>query len=138
MYLHESTIRVRYGETDRMGFVYYGNYPLYYETARVEALRNLDISYKKLEDNGVQMPVLSLQIKYIRPAFYDDLLTVKTEIREMPTSRITFFHEIKNEQGILLNVGSVELVFVNAKTGRPIRCPKNVSEKLHEFFLNFL
>ena len=134
MYSHQTHIRVRYGETDRMGYVYYGNYPLYYEIARVESLRSVDISYKNMEDNGVQMPVLSLQIKYIRPAFYDDLLTIKTDIRNMPASRIEFHHEIFNEQGILINVGRVELVFVSVQTGKPCRCPENVRNKLQKYF----
>ncbi|MFN4298661.1 MAG: acyl-CoA thioesterase [Thermaurantimonas sp.] len=134
MYLHKIQVRVRYGETDRMGYVYYGNYPLYYEVGRVEALRNLDISYKDLEENGILMPVLSLQIKYIRPAFYDDLLTIKTEIREMPASRIIFHHEIYNEAETLLNIGSVELVFLNAATGKPIRCPNKVIQVLQKYF----
>ena len=134
MYVHNLTVRVRYGETDRMGYVYYGNYPLYYETARVEALRNIDISYKKIEDNGVQMPVLSLQIKYIKPAFYDDLLTIKTEIRKMPASRIEFHHEIFNEDGVLINIGYVELVFVNAHTGKPVKCPEVIRNILQKYF----
>lgn len=134
MYVHKNNIRVRYGETDRMGYVYYGNYPLYYETGRVEALRKLDISYKKLEDNGILMPVLSLQIKYIRPAFYDDLLTIKTEIRDMPDSRIRFYHEIFNDQEVLINMGQVELVFVNAHSKKPCKCPEYIRNILQEYF----
>lgn len=134
MYQHKTQVRVRYGETDRMGYVYYGNYPLYYEVGRVEALRSLDISYKELEETGILMPVLSLQIKYIRPAFYDDLLTIKTEIRDLPASRITFYHEVYNEAETLLNVGSVELVFLKADTGKPVRCPQKVIDVLQNYF----
>ena len=86
-------IRVRYAETDQMGFVYYGNYATYFEVARVEMLRSLGFTYKKLEGEGVILPVLEFTIKYIRPAYYDDLLSIKTTIRELPSARIRFFYE---------------------------------------------
>lgn len=134
MYSNQTTIRVRYGETDKMGYVYYGNYALYYETARVESLRNLEISYKKMEESGILMPVLSLQINYIKPVFYDELLTIITRIPEMPTSRISFHHEIYNESSILVNKGSVTLAFINARSGKPTRCPENVIIALQKFY----
>ena len=84
MYSTENKIRVRYAETDRMGYVYYGNYAQYFEVARVEMLRNLGISYKSLEDSGVILPVIDFTIKYIKPAFYDDFLTVKITLKQMP------------------------------------------------------
>ena len=84
MFHSQVSIRVRYAETDRMGYVYYGNYTTYLEVARVEALRELGLSYKKMEDDGIMLPVLSLNIKFIKPAFYDDVITVKTCIKEMP------------------------------------------------------
>ena len=86
-------IRVRYAETDKMGYVYYGNYATYYEVGRVEALRKLGMSYKEMEDEGIMLPVLSFNIKYFKPAFYDDLLTIKTSITEMPNTRIKFEYE---------------------------------------------
>lgn len=134
MYSNVTTVRVRYGETDKMGYVYYGNYALYYETARVEALRSIEISYKKLEESGILMPVLSLQISYIKPAFYDELLTIVTTIPELPTSKISFLHEIYNERSELINKGEVKLAFINATTGKPTRCPKNIIEILQNYF----
>lgn len=134
MYQTEVQIRVRYAETDQMGFVYYGNYATYYEVARVEAFRDLGFSYKKLEDLGIGMPVLSLNVSYQAPAKYDDLLTVTVSIPEMPRARIQFKYEVKNEQGNQLNTGSTELVFMNLQTGRPVRLPSVMEELLQPYF----
>lgn len=123
MIVSESKIRVRYGETDQMGYVYYGNYPLYYEVARTDMIRNIGWSYRKLEQSGVMMPVLSLNVKYIRPARYDDELTIKTYLKNLPASRIEFEYEVFNEKGELLNIGNTVLVFVNAKTMKPQAIP---------------
>ena len=90
MYSFEIQLRVRYADTDKMGFAYYGNYPRYYEIARVEAFRALNYPYKEMEDNGIGMPVMNLFIKYHKPAKYDDLLTVKVTVPEMPRARIKF------------------------------------------------
>ncbi|HCW09354.1 MAG TPA: thioesterase, partial [Cytophagales bacterium] len=96
MYQSETRIRVRYGETDQMGFVYYGNYAMYYEVARVESLRQLGLTYKELEDGGVMMPVLENKSKFFAPAFYDDELRIVTTIHDLPSVRITFTYEIFN------------------------------------------
>ena len=93
MYITETTIRVRYSETDKMGYVYYGNYAQYFEVGRVEALRDLKTSYKEMEDTGVMLPVYEFNIKYLKPAFYDDLLVIKTTIREIPTAKIKFDYD---------------------------------------------
>ena len=130
MYIHESKIRVRYGETDQMGYVYYGYYALYYEVGRVEALRNVGIDYKKIEEKGTMLPVLSLQIKYIRSATYDDLLTIRTKILDKPNTRIKFYHEVFNSEGTLLNKAEVELVFVDSSTKRPCQAPEYILEAL--------
>ena len=132
MYSFETNIRVRYGETDQMSFVYYGVYAQYYEVGRVELLRSLNISYKTLEELGFALPVVNLNISYKKPAFYDDLLTVRTTIKEMPSIRITFYYETLNSQGELLNTGEVVLVFVNKKTGKPCLAPAIVLGKLKE------
>ena len=116
MYQTEVQIRVRYGETDQMGYVYYGNYASYYEVARVESFRQLGLSYKKLEKSGVMMPVLELKTKYLLPAKYDDLLTVKVKIAEMPRLKIRYEYDVYNEEGILLNQGETTLVFINIDT----------------------
>lgn len=123
MFQQKTQIRVRYAETDQMGVVYYGNYPQYFEVGRVEALREVGFPYRELEDQGVMLPVLNLSIKYIRPAKYDDLLTITTRIEKMPGTRIEFFHEIHDEAGQLLTTGKVELVFVNISTRRPMAAP---------------
>lgn len=130
----EINIRVRYAETDQMGYVYYGNYATYYEVARVESLRNLGFSYKLLEEQGVMMPVIENKSKFIRPARYDDLLTIKVKVEEMPESRITFKYEVYNEQEKLINLGETILAFVNMKNGRPCDAPESIVTLLKPFF----
>lgn len=129
-----SQLRTRYAETDQMKVVYYGTYPQYFEVARVEALRELGMTYRQMEEDGIMLPVFKLDVQYHKPALYDDLLSIHTYIREMPTSRITFHHEIYNEKAELLTTGSVQLVFVNRENMRPVRCPKDLKEKLSPFF----
>ena len=134
MYQFETSVRVRYAETDQMGYVYYGNYATYYEVTRVEALRSLGISYKILEENGVLMPVLENWSKYIRPAKYDDLLTIKLILKEMPAMRITFEYEVFNEDKKLINLGSTTLVFLDKSSGKPITVPDVVQDVLKPYF----
>lgn len=119
MITHDVEIRVRYAETDQMGYVYYGNYATYFEVARVETFRAVGFSYKEMEDEGIMMPVLEYKTKYIKPAYYDDLLTIKVSIKEKPGIRIRFEYEVYNEAGVLLNVSETTLVFVNKNTGKP-------------------
>jgi acyl-CoA thioester hydrolase len=130
MKTHEFNVRVRYSETDQMGVVYHGNYAQYFEMGRVEWLRNIGISYKWMEENGVMLPVVSLNINYKKPARYDDLLTVKTIFKSQTSAKIEFDYEIYNEQNELLTIGSSILVFVNMKTGRPMAAPEYVKEKI--------
>ncbi|GGH73625.1 acyl-CoA thioesterase [Phaeocystidibacter marisrubri] len=132
----ETFVRVRYSETDQMGVVYYGNYAQYYEVGRVELLRELGMSYRALEESGTMLPVLQLECKYIRPARYDDRLKVVTKITELPNTRIRFEHEIYNEEEVLLNVGSVTLVFVNMETNRPQKAPQSVIDIFSPYFIN--
>ena len=135
MFQSEVQIRVRYSETDQMGYVYYGNFATYYEVARTEAFRKLGISYKEMEEDGMIMPVLEMRTKYIRPARYDDLLTIKVQVKNKPHgTRIIFHYEVLNEAEELLNVGETTLVFVNAKTGRPIALPQRVVIKLDSYY----
>ncbi len=134
MYISETTIRVRYAETDKMGYVYYGNYTHYYEVGRVEALRSLGSSYKEMEDNGVMLPVYTCSIKYLKPAIYDDLLVIKTTIKEMPTAKISFDYEIYNQKNELINTGSTSLVFINMATNKPCAAPTSFLEKIKKFF----
>ncbi len=124
MLISKTELRVRYAETDQMSYVYYGNYAQYYEIGRVEALRQLGTSYKLLEDSGIMMPVVSMNINYKKPALYDDILTIKTIIKELPTNKIRFEYEIYNHKEELINTAETVLVFVNKLNKRPCRCPQ--------------
>ncbi len=134
MYQSETKVRVRYGETDQMGYVYYGNYAMYYEVARVESLRQLGLTYKELEDGGVMMPVLENKSKFLSPALYDDELRIVTTIRERPSVRITFVYEIFNDINQLIHQGETLLAFVNKTTGKPCRPPEHFQNVLKPFF----
>ena len=134
MYTTSVPIRVRYSETDRMGYVYYGNYAAYFEVSRVEALRSLGITYKSMEDKGVMLPVLEFSIKYFKPAFYDDLLTINVLIPSLPAARIFFEYETLNESGVLLNKASTTLVFINKTTNRPCAAPESLLERMRKYF----
>lgn len=134
MYTHSTKVRVRYGETDQMGYVYYGNYAEYYEVARVEMLRSLGMDYVSMESSGVMMPVLELNCKYIKPALYDQEITIKTTIHELPGVRIHFVYELFNEAEELINIGKTTLVFVDMAKNRPCNPPENFMEKLKGFF----
>lgn len=127
---YQFQVRVRYAETDQMGVVYHGNYAQYFEMGRVEWLRNMGVSYKWMEENGVMLPVVSLSMNYKKPARYDDLLTVKTILKSQISVKIEFDYEIYNENSELLTTGYSMLVFVDMKTGRPILPPDYVSEKI--------
>ncbi len=134
MYQSETTVRVRYGETDQMAYVYYGYYAMYYEVARVESLRKLGVTYKELEAMGVMMPVLENHSKFLTAARYDELLRIVTTIREKPTVRIKFEYEIFNEEDKLIHQGETLLAFVNQKSGRPCRPPEVMMNVLEPFF----
>jgi acyl-CoA thioester hydrolase len=133
--MYESTTKVivRYGETDQMGVVYYGNYALYYEQGRAAAIKQLGYSYKTMEDEGVIMPVVEMHSKYLKPAKYDDVLTVKTIIRELPTRKMTFYSEIYNGDK-LLNTGHVTLMFVNKNHNRITTAPEKLLTLLKPYF----
>jgi len=124
-------VRVRYAETDQMGVVYHGNYAQYFEMGRVEWLRNMGVSYKWMEANGVMLPVVTLTMNYKKPARYDDLLTVKTIFKSQTSVKIEFDYEIYNEANELLTTGYSMLVFVDMKTGRPMTPPIYVAEKIN-------
>lgn len=134
MYVTEVKIRVRYAETDRMGYVYYGNYAQYFEVGRVEGLRQLGMNYKTMEDSGVMLPVYTFNIKYFKPAFYDELLTIKSIIKEIPSARISFEYETYNEKSELLNKADTTLVFIDKKTNKPCNAPQEFIDKLKVYF----
>lgn len=135
MYQSKTQIRVRYAETDQMGVVYYGNYAQYFEVGRVEAIRQLGYSYKEMEAEGVVMPVVSMETKYMRSATYDELLTIETTIHTLPESfEIIFDVAIYNERGKVLTTGKVRLYFVDKSTWKKITIPAKLKEKLADFF----
>jgi acyl-CoA thioester hydrolase len=135
MFNSETNIRVRYSETDQMNVVYHGNYAQYFEVARAEAIREMGITYKEMEEMGIVMPIVELHTKFLRPAKYDDLLTIKTQLRELPTShRIEFHHEVYNEEGKLLTIGRVVLYFLDAKTMARSVMPAALANHLLPYF----
>ena len=134
MFVNTNKIRVRYGETDQMGYMYYGNYAEFYEVARVEMLRSLGLTYKGMEEFGVMMPVLELHCKYIKPALYDEEITIKVTIEKMPGVRIHFKYELFNENKELINTGETLLVFVNMQTKRPCMAPAYFLDKMKPYF----
>ncbi len=134
MYTAETKVRVRYGETDKMGYVYYGNYPLYYEIGRTELMREFGYPYSKIEEMGIMLPVKTLDIKYHKAAKYDDLLTIRTTIKELPGVRIHFFYEVFNDAGDLLNEGNTMLVFVDEITRKPRKAPEDLIKQLNRYF----
>jgi acyl-CoA thioester hydrolase len=134
MFTFKTEIRVRYAETDQMGFVYYGNYATYYEVARVESLRSLGFSYKSLEAQGVLMPVAENKSKFIRPAKYDDLLSIHVVVEHLPVKRMIFKYEIYNEQKKLINLGETVLAFVNKNSGKACEAPDTIINLLNPFF----
>ncbi len=123
-------LRVRYGETDQMGVVYYGNYAEYLEQGRTEWLRALGITYKSMEENDIQLPVVNLTIDYKQPARYDDVISISTELKKLPTARIDFYYEIHNSEGTLLATASTTLVFIDKHTNKLRRAPAYLMEKL--------
>jgi acyl-CoA thioester hydrolase len=133
MFTHETTSRVRYGETDQMGYVYYGFYAQYFEIGRVEMLRALGVSYKSLEAQGIMLPVVDFSVKYLKPALYDDLLTIRTIIKEIPSVKINFDYEIYNESNQLLTTAKTTLVFVKKDTMKPTFAPSDLIQALGKF-----
>ena len=135
MFTSTTQIRVRYGETDQMGYLYYGNYALYYEVGRAEAIRQLGFTYRELEEMGIMMPVVELHSHYYRPALYDDLVTVKTSLKELPDSpKIQFHSELYNEARQLLNKGVTTLVFYDPQLKAKANMPEELYSRLSPFF----
>ena len=134
MFNSEIKVRVRYSETDRMGYVYYGNYAAYFEVARVEALRKLGITYREMEDDGILLPVYHYDVKYHKPCYYDDELTILTTIPSMPEARIVFNYQVFNQKNELVNTASTTLVFIDRKTNKPCLAPAFVTERLMKYF----
>jgi acyl-CoA thioester hydrolase len=134
MLSNDSIIRVRYGETDKMGIVYYGTYSLYYEVGRTDLMRKYGISYREMEEKGIQMPVIQMDCFYLKPAFYDDLIKVRTYIKELPKSKIKFEYELYNSENLLINKASTTLIFLDSQTEKPTRAPLFFTDKIKEHF----
>lgn len=135
MYTSETQIRVCYGDTDMMGVVYYGTYPRYYEISRTEWLRARGITYREIEEAGVAWPIRSLNIHYLKPAYYDDLLTLRTIVKELPLVKFNIRTEIYNPQNELINYGDVVLVSTDKNTGKVIKTPEWLLERFREMNL---
>lgn len=135
MFTHDHKKRIRYGETDQMGYLYYGNYALLFEIGRVEAIRSMGISYKYMEEEmGIMMPVLSLESRYLAPAKYDELVTIRTILKELPSKMIEFHHEILNEEGKIIHKGIVKLFFVDMETNKRVSTPEYLLKSLKDYF----
>ncbi|MBM3443220.1 MAG: acyl-CoA thioesterase [Bacteroidetes bacterium] len=135
MFTGHYSFRVRYGETDQMNVVYHANYATYFEIGRTEAIRTLGCTYREMEEMGIEMPVTELSIRYLRAARYDEQLTVRTELRELPQKHTIDFHQtILNEKSKLVATGKVTLFFVDRKTRRWVRMPEDLRLRLAPFF----
>lgn len=135
MYEHTTSVRVRYAETDQMDIVYYGNYAQYFEVGRTECIRELGFTYKTMEQMGIRMPVVSMEARFLRPAHYDDLIRIKTILKELTENHeITFHQEVYNENSKLLTTGKVTLYFIDSHTGKRSSMPDELRKKLTPFF----
>ncbi len=135
MYRFSVQKRIRYSETDKMGYLYYGNYPALYEIGRVEMLRSLGLSYQQFEDkHGIILPVIDLHIRYLKPAYYDEEIKIDTILESMPGKMISFKHELFNEHNELINKAEVKLFFVDQKSNQRISVPPSLKEALKPYF----
>lgn len=135
MYVYDFHKRIRYGETDQMGYFYYGNYCLLYEIGRAEAVRNLGITYQEQEKKlGVMMPVVHVESRYRLPIYYDELIVIRSIIKQMPTKMINYDHEIYKEDGKLAHTGTVKLFFVDVNTNKRVSAPTYLTDKLLPYF----
>ncbi len=134
MLITETQVRVYYEDTDKMGVVYYGVYPRYYEIGRTEMIRSLGVSYKEIEESNILLPTRSLQINYLKSAYYDDLLTIRTIVELVPKVKFPIKTEIYNQQNELINTGEVVLAFFNGNTNKPCRIPQKFREAMEPFF----
>ncbi|MFN8255158.1 MAG: thioesterase family protein [Bacteroidales bacterium] len=134
MVINDSKVRVRYGETDKMGYCYYGIYAQYFEIGRTDLMRKFGLSYRETEERGIMLPVLTLNVKYTKPALYDDELTIRTFLTKLPSVRIEFLYEIYNQNNELLTTAETTLVFIDSTSRRPIKAPDDFIDKLAPFF----
>lgn len=136
MFVHESKLKVRYVETDQMGIVHHSNYAQYYELARTECFEACSgMTYASMEAEGVMLPILELQSRYLKPAYYNEVLTIKSIVTELPSVRLKVDYEIYNEANELINTGSTTLVFVNKQSRRPCQPPENFMKNVRQYFI---
>ncbi|WP_316803296.1 thioesterase family protein [Pedobacter nototheniae] len=136
MFVHETQVKVRYAETDQMGVVHHANYALYYEIARTECFEACSgITYASMEADGIMLPILELQCKYLKPALYNQVLTVKSIVKELPSVRLKVDYEIYNEENQLINIGHTTLVFVDKETRKPCHPPQNFMQGVNQYFI---
>lgn len=135
MFSHSYKIRIKYSDTDKMGFAHHSSYVKIYEDARWELLREIGIPYSKIEELGFFMPVIEMDFKFLKPAYYDELLTVTTTISELPKSRINFVFELKNELGETINTANLSCAFTDSKTSKPQRPPKVLIDMLKTYLV---
>ncbi len=127
-------IQIRYDEVDKMGYVYHGNYAKYYHISRTELFRKLGFSDKKLEEMNIIMPIIELNIRYIKPIYYDDIITIITFLKHIPSTRMKFYHEVKNSDDELINEANSTAVFVDMETRVPMRVPEFIVNKIKTYF----
>jgi len=134
MYTHTTKVRVRYGETDQMGYMYYGNYGEFFEVGRVEMLRSIGLTYRWMEEVGIMMPVLEMKCKYLKPALYDEEISIKVIMEKMPGVKIHFKYELFNEKEELIHIGETLLAFIDMKRNRPSLPPQEFLDKVKPYF----
>ncbi len=130
---HTCKYRILYADTDMMGVIYYGNYGRLYEMGRTEMIREMGMPYIELENQGIVMPVFSVEAKYRKVLKYDELITIHTTVKDLPGARMEFFHKIHNEEGLLAHEATVVLVFLNTHTNRPVRAPEALVKLLQNY-----
>jgi len=130
MITSENKIQIRYDEVDKMGYVYHGNYAKFYHISRTELLRKIGISDKELESRGILLPVIEMNIKYLKPIYYDEIITIKTSLNHIPGSRMKFRHEVCNHNNEVINIAESTVVFVDINTRKPMKAPELIVDKI--------
>ena len=136
MITSENIIQVRYDEVDKMGYVYHGNYAKYYHISRTELLRKVGICDRELESHNIILPVIEMNISYIKPVYYDDFITIRSRLLELPKTRMKFQHEVLNQDDEIINTASSTLVFVDSNTRKPMIIPEIILNKLEIYLKN--
>jgi len=133
MIVSKSKIRIRYDEVDKMGYVYHGNYAKYYHISRTELLRKIEISDRELETHDILLPVIELNIKYLKPVFYDDIITIQTTLQKIPASRLVFHHEVYSDTNEIINRATSTVAFVDINTRKPMKAPQFIVNKIKSY-----